>query len=421
MVLYRTLLTFLKWRQLQRTLRVVIHAEATPRSPGDAKRTNFSHSSMTSTTKRTVSVYRNKISCLFLVFIVFGTVLIAFSEVLHPYKHINDYVWLLGMVLAIVIVITTYKAKEGIGVISESRIIVFNLVCTFFLQHYERSHPVMEHVVHYFQLFSLLVWGLLPIYLTLYNIYRCEGTLNYAVWTQGQREHAVPAITPDIDRTKPEQPLNLKQPLCVFLEDQTNYKAFAQYLVYCFAIENLLFLERVCIFNEILNELKTECIKQEMDSSASPERPQVNETVSNAVMIEMHDRTVKTLRIRFVFLNQIYEKFRRVIETEYVKIINTEGESGNAHAVERSFTLCKPGLDRVVGRMVNEFIVENSPHQVNIVYEQRDAILEAVEHMERLVTFDDYQQLFQAALMEVYQLNVSLYQYTFKSYIRKEM
>ena len=330
--------------------------------------------------------------------------------------------------------------SSGIGILLESRIITFDIFFIFILSQVESLNPILTGIGHYAQLFSILFWCLLPLYLTLYNIYQCEGTLSIQFRRKLTKESSLKSMDTINDEENKNTETNenkntetnenkenqtdieseLSQPLHLFLEKYENYKLFAQYLGYCFAIENLLFLERVCIFTQIVNKFKEEQIDLDSDdngveidlgSSNDPtSRPTLDERIRSISLSKQECQNVP--QIHLSFLNGVYEELNTLIQDNLPKT----GDN-----TVRNCTYYKPGLDVVIEMMCKQFIFPDAPNEINIPADDRELIISLVSEIHGMNNFTQYVHLFDGALIEIYGLLLSLYSYRFKSYIRNHI
>eukprot|EP01084_Bolivina_argentea_P261768 442510_1 len=317
----------------------------------------------------------------------------------------------------------------------------------------------------------------MPLYLTLYYIYKFEGTLIYRDYKDVKCIKKTPLpenaktnkIIPDnksiehvLDMmaktqkkienndTMSVQMKDLNQSFEVFLENYENYKLFAGYLGHCFAIENLLFLERVCIFNVIINELNENqkeiySSDDEMDMQISNEinnnnsMPSGNDaailpttnasandhatavlpatnpiqlinalSLSSSASNSLRSRSEnfkKIPKLKFEFLTNIYD--------EYNKIINGNKQDNNVG----NFLYCKDGIDKIVNKICNQFVINDAVNMVNIAYNTRIKITELIKDKKYFKNYNNYLHLFDEASAEILQLNTSLYNYRFRSYV----
>ena len=164
-------------------------------------------------------------------------------------------------------------------------------------------------------------------------------------------------------------------PLSVFLDSEhstAKHGIFKEYLNFCWAKDTLLFVERVSIVYQILlSNYKSETV------------------------------AVNSLyRFKFKYLSSIYAEY----EVTFAGITN-----GNF----------KKRIDDVYSRICHEFIQNGSMKEISLSYDTKHALLLHMnDKFETLLTFEDYLNLFDDALVEMYRVMISVYQYQFAQYIK---
>eukprot|EP01083_Nonionella_stella_P094328 264598_1 len=116
--------------------------------------------------------------------------------------------------------------------------------------------------------------GLFSVYIPLYYIKKLEGTINRST------------VSRSVVR------INMNDPFFVFIESQQSYDLFKEYLAHCWAVENLLFYEKVSIVYQIV-------LKYKMDYGTNEEQ-QNTEALSAGVN-------------KFAYLRSVYDHYEEKI------------------------------------------------------------------------------------------------------------
>lgn len=344
------------------------------------------------------------------------------------------YGWSLILVFGFTIIIFMIcrRVKEGIGCMFESYLtLVWILISLPLTVSRSFSSPFLTA-----SLVTICpLQGLLPVYLSLFYIYRAEHTLNASLWKKKHdgeiyREHSVSVSSqcdPDIlDDIKPSdiKPneidetviVDLNIPCFAFLElDMKNYKAFASYLSHCFALENLLFCERVSVLYQLCkgykrmerrggDSLRLEDYKSDETECNQNENNGTNNTKTSK---RMH-------RIKFKY-SSLYKEYKQRIKTS----LKTNDDNDNKKLIN-SFENHKQSLFLISKEIYCEFIETGSEHQINLSFETRSSLenlLSNDDNLDKFLNYDDFMNLFNECLAEIYVLMISMYQYKFKSFV----
>eukprot|EP01083_Nonionella_stella_P086495 240344_1 len=282
--------------------------------------------------------------------------------------------WTIQLVISIVlaIIVSVAKVKEGIGCMQEAIILLVLSVAVSCLT------PLLSLSVQSAAFFLFItpatpcITGLVPIIVPLYHIYKMEGTLN------ASREEKYLNV------------INTDDPLFVFLEVYDNYVLYEEYLSYCWAVENLLFYQKICILYQVMLKYSS------VDVSNSNDSKEV-----------VHRNTVH--RNRLEYLTAIYEHYEGRIQ-KHKKPMNT-----------LSFEDLRPIFHRMQNEIYEEFVEDGAMHQINISYTTQKhlafVLREDKENMDKFQTFDDFLHLYDSAIREIFQLLTSMYTYRFKAFV----
>ena len=193
-----------------------------------------------------------------------------------------------------------------------------------------------------------------------------------------------------------------------FLKTEDNYRALATYLGHCFALENLLFLEKVSILYQIIKKYKTTNDLQR----GSMNRPSKNlETVYNHYLTNK-----KMKRCKFEYLNAIYFSFQ-----DKINRLSMKYNKGSNISDIGTFYYYKKALFRVYKVIYDEYIENGSRSQINVSAETREelaAIFLDENAMNRFNTFEDFMYVFDPALIEIYTLVFGIFSYRFKKWAK---
>ena len=171
------------------------------------------------------------------------------------------------------------------------------------------------------------------------------------------------------------------------------YDEFSEFLTSCFALENLLFLVQAITFRHIISEMIGENnINENIESSQSTD-------IENNAGLEMTD------------LEKAKEKSsgnkKQTTEDKVfaMKFNYLEG------LIEEKPTDTK-SIHEIVTNMYDEYISIDAEYQVNIPAEQRNKFTEFLKNDHEA---QDYLNLFDEAIMEVYGMLTNVYRFQFKA------
>eukprot|EP01084_Bolivina_argentea_P216775 368198_1 len=154
--------------------------------------------------------------------------------------------WTFVMIITIILIIifAVNKVKDGIGSTKEGLVQVLMFIVAGLMNATHDLGGVFPYIGHIVHSFVVYLQALYPLYIALYYIYKEEGTLNKKeLKDETDQDAGVKIVDNNV--------ANLT--LFAFLEKNVeNYTAFREFLGYMWALENLLFYERVCIFYEIV-------------------------------------------------------------------------------------------------------------------------------------------------------------------------
>ena len=342
----------------------------------------------------------------------------------------------------------------GIGCVKEAYILLIFLVFTIVTSPL-LSYREITNVMRYMFVTYPMVPGLLTLYVTLYYIYKCEGTLNVDRWHQKYKTQMFNAspkqsdfaiILTDETSSDRKQGNNKDDEMetkeaneemedisampfsCIeYLEDSDNYKIFSKYLAHCFALENILFVERVSVLYQIVLDLKEKNGEsRNRILSLSPSGYSSNNNSLNRQRRTPTSTTATTpspkhnlQRSKFEYSVELYFEFHKKIDrfnekhrknAEMMGIIGTVG-------------YYKKILWKLHRDIYKEFVKNGSKYEINISSEIRSELVFLFgdnKNMYKFDTFDDFLSVFDNALIQVYEMIFSIYNYQFKKYLKNQ-
>eukprot|EP01084_Bolivina_argentea_P169262 293442_1 len=189
----------------------------------------------------------------------------------------------------------------------------------------------------------------------------------------------------------------LQKPLYQFIVNNShNYSLFAGYLCECFALENLMFLERAIILYHTIIKY------QKMDTQFEPETP------SNDIS-ELSSKICYSLKFRY--LSQIY--------TDVDQMIVNAKVSKNVD----NYMKYKVGIVKVMQILFKQFCCYDSDTEINVSYPTQGCIRALFENkseeqiLNQFKSYEDLMLVFDAAVDECWKMCKSIYGFQFKSYI----
>eukprot|EP01083_Nonionella_stella_P077447 211520_1 len=394
-------------------------------------------------------------SVILALFMFLGYFALLVHQIARIPTFITGMIWTCAILcsLFLIIVVKVERVDEGIGCLREAYTIMLCLIINLIahvISMVDRPDTLDACIMQYISASLLPIFGLLPIYIALFYIKQCEGSLNVHEWTNKFKEemyrnrnsvmsrasslhsalpvppmsrtssvHTVSALSIVIGpnrnsntlSTMKQQKEKAKQSAhsvvaaldlkCLdFLKTEVNYKAFATYLGHCFALENLLFMENVNILYAIVKSFK---VTEQREAQA--------ENVQRE-----HRREMK--RNKFTYLSASYAEYQRKIIKWSMKYNrrNNEIEIG---CVE----YYKKALFKVHHSIYTTYVQSDAEHEVNLSAEIRMELTDIFEDLNalgRFKSFDDFMHVFDEALIEIYRLVFGIYSYRFNKWCKEQ-
>eukprot|EP01083_Nonionella_stella_P291055 990452_1 len=195
----------------------------------------------------------------------------------------------------------------------------------------------------------------------------------------------------------------LHKPLWLFLKDNMkNHTLFIGYLGECFAVENMLFLERSIILHHLIKKF------QNMDTTYA-----LTTAVCNEDRIKYEAAfSQPCYKLQFAQLNPIYNDIGAIIKND---------------CDESDPMMYKRGILKAMALIYRQFCHRDSDTEINIAFgihnrlcalfeDQTDAV-----RLEHLTNYDDLLMVYHDAILQCWNLCVSIYGFQFKSYLRENM
>eukprot|EP01083_Nonionella_stella_P302058 1039812_1 len=211
----------------------------------------------------------------------------------------------------------------------------------------------------------------------------------------------------------------LRKPLHLFLKDnEENLSLFIGYLCECFALENILFLERAIVLHHLITKY------QEMDDFV-PDDTGDDKRIQSV-------RRHTSYQLRFLFLTPIYADIEAIIQNGC-----DEADGGMKYRAE---AIIQNGCDEADGGMkyragiveamkliYAQFCSRESDTEINVGYGiagELRMLFEGTPDGELLQQFACYEDLllvYHDAILEVMSLCETIYGFQFKSYLRENV
>eukprot|EP01083_Nonionella_stella_P083238 230085_1 len=291
-----------------------------------------------------------------------------------------------AILIGLFIVVQCKKVKELLGCLYETYFIfvviaiwwIFELVFGANEGDPMRiAYGICDHI------FSLSI-----LYFTLYFVYKSEGTLNRNVNVEDmivseQSDPEEMPTTPDIEMDERTIANSQRKPVIVMcLSNKAQYEQLSQYLAACFSLENLMFIERICVLRW--------CIMARRDSKKVEEVNDPQEYAHYA--------------LRFLFLEAMYKEYNDVL-------------------VDGDFIANRSVLWSICHGIYEEFICSDAPNQINIPFEVWRDLEKKLETKNEIEThfqsYDDFLTLFTVAMENAWFLLQTIYDFKFVSYLNQ--
>eukprot|EP01084_Bolivina_argentea_P277158 473098_1 len=199
-----------------------------------------------------------------------------------------------------------------------------------------------------------------------------------------------------LKRSVPSNAFNLNVLLSTFLQKDDNYKLFAAWMTRCFALESLLFCERISIFHEV--------VKHYQQNTANTQEKKHEEE---------QPYFIEGSRIKFQYKEEMYRKYHDAMRQVDPTICNGD-----------SIDMYKNTLYELCREIFVEFVSVGSDNEVNISYEARANLIllfesDTIGNVDAFSTWDDFLYVFDESLVEILRLLRSMYRHRFKDYLEK--
>eukprot|EP01083_Nonionella_stella_P067905 179922_1 len=195
----------------------------------------------------------------------------------------------------------------------------------------------------------------------------------------------------------------LQRPLSVFLYNKmTNLRLFAGYLCECFALENLLFLERAIVLYHVIKKYQTRRTKDTTPTDDTREE------------IDGYDEfNLLCYELKFDFLSQIYGDIEDMVEN---------GSRNNAKDLRY-----KRGIVKAMQVIYEQFCSREAATEINIGFDMKEKLHALFEEktedqiLTQLNGYEDMLMVFHHAISECWTMCQTIYHFQFKSYLQRHI
>eukprot|EP01083_Nonionella_stella_P109727 320283_1 len=378
----RIFMSYLRWQQHQ--LQIIVARLSDDSQPSKTE----NKSTTTSTNHRDHrDIWYHPLSVIIISLSIFGAIFIGAT----PTDSTMIVVWvpwtlMMLINIALVLIIVARKVKDGIGSLKEGLIMFLVFIMVAFCQPL-LFIPDVQYVA--VALLTLSPWfqGLFPLYFAIYYRQKMDkGADKYTIMHADNLEVS--------NQQTMEQRVSQ---FLMYLKEEKNYTAFREYLSFCWALENLQFVENACIIYHVVVQYKNER-KVKDTNLLSPH------FCSNAQNDE--ERVYPT----FGYLSTMYQKYEQKIGCVCTK---------------KEFGGYKKEMYGIYQEIYDEFIdPKDAPNLINISSETRAALSCLLDrdcsqdNVKKFQSLNDFICLFDDALKEIYMLLTSLYDFQFKNYLK---
>eukprot|EP01083_Nonionella_stella_P001691 4802_1 len=305
--------------------------------------------------------------------------------------------FLIGVVCFVNIV--RKKVSDSIGVVKESilgfaiTLMILSLVIFASIAKTRYPSHVIEIIRLWMRMMASVLYGLAMLFIP-YNLVRKETIVTHqSSGLNLPRQDVLSAAMQHLPPLNDPRLLSmwLEKPLVVFLHNKMgNLQLFAGYLSECFALENILFLERAIVLHHVIRKW------QRKDATTLCSSTQKAVTPPKAFRLLCYE-------LKFAFLTQIYDDMGTII--------------GNENAGH------KRGIAHVMKAIHGQFCSPDAQAEINVGYEIKNklnALFEGKtedEIVQELTTYDDMLEVFDDAIKECWALCESIYHFQFKAYL----
>eukprot|EP01083_Nonionella_stella_P300311 1024604_1 len=195
----------------------------------------------------------------------------------------------------------------------------------------------------------------------------------------------------------------LDKPLWLFLKGNThNHTLFTGYLCECFALENLLFLERAIVLYHVIKKYQTRRTKDTTPTDDTREE------------IDGYDEfNLLCYELKFDFLSQIYGDIEDMVEN---------GSRNNAKDLRY-----KRGIVKAMQVIYEQFCSREAATEINIGFDMKEKLHALFEEktedqiLTQLNGYEDMLMVFHHAISECWTMCQTIYHFQFKSYLQRHI
>eukprot|EP01084_Bolivina_argentea_P279515 477864_1 len=334
-----------------------------------------------------------KASIIFLIYLIICIIFIEIGSNSN-YIMLSSLPWLTIILSGIILVIFVKcrKVSEGIYCLRETYVMLLFIASGVLISailQFSGLDPT-QIITILINVSVVPVQGLLPLYFSLYYIYKIEGILDVNTW---KVKHKSEISNINASMTVDDKDINLKQTVFVFLKKKENCEIFALYCSHCFALENLLFVQNVSVLYQVITDKFIDSMSG--DSSVS--------------IVHVAER-VNIARIKFAYLTDLYSKYETKLKVDSSNFDNV------------LFDDYRDLLYEICCGIYNDYIENGAEYEINISNDTKTTLRYLCSNEnkgEKFKSFNDFLSLFDEALMEIYRLLFSIYSYRFVEYVEK--
>eukprot|EP01084_Bolivina_argentea_P211378 359578_1 len=316
------------------------------------------------------------------IYVIFCCTFIVMAHINAKFSYFMSITWASVILFCTVLIaaLQCKHVKDGISCLHETYLTIVYVSFCLIMNSFQ-SDIVKVSLLSYVNTITLPIQGLLPLYFSLYIVYKCQASLNSNFILPRQQNNLYELH----NNNNTDYAINFdsKISLFKFLTTKENYTLFASYSAYCFGLENILFVQTVSIYYQLIH----------------------TEFITN------NDHYGKKItRLKFQYLHPTHNGLRLQISKICAKM------EFDSEARDMLYTICKSIYD--------EFIRPGSLNEINISFESRQIyqfLFEEQENKNKFMCYEDFAFVFDNAMVEIYKLLVSMYSYSFGKYLKQEI
>eukprot|EP01084_Bolivina_argentea_P099224 178364_1 len=218
---------------------------------------------------KTSNIYYHPFSIILLLFAFIGAIIIL--PIHRTTTNVSVFIiatcWTFQfcVTLALIAIMCIQNVKEGIGCLREAFVMLLASVILSSAVAF-RNLGNLGYITFTAYVLAPYFQGLYPLFIAIYYIYKCENTLDHKKWIENGHENVIENkyIKQEIVEVD-TRTIDTNVDFFTFLKEPKNYIAFKQYCCHCWAIENLLFIERVSVIYNVILKYKNKINSEDND------------------------------------------------------------------------------------------------------------------------------------------------------------